>query len=523
MERPAQPTQLQEELNDDIVKGNEDSIDNFVWSESGQSRKWAKSRLCQKEIKNISVLSSSRHRCNLSTKNHNTADNKGVDNDIAKNSQAIVQNISSQMEKNKKVLDKFFQGRRGLAIATGVGIVGVVSTAAIGFFLLAAGGTVAAGSTVFAASAVSDVAIGGLVTASGMAVGGTLGVLVTKIISSKNGKSRLIIFGSKTTDCKVGLIRANISIDEEWDDIITELKEQSPFRKKSVEVFKIRFGKRTVRDADIRCVDDDELSKEEKIFLLVSRTFNDNRSSLSYVYKRLIAKIKERASDRESHTDGTYGERPVRQDVHAVIKHLTTLLLIDRPEMNSSPETKESATSCVESLILSQSYDSIYQEIIHETDDDDSNLQNMISKYHSQNLPTASTKSSSAMNDDPNINSDAIAALQSLPAHRTASGKLDCCVTIFQALSECDRVQSNGADWLLGTVCKHIIYANVPNLNGEILFLEEFVNDKQLLRGIEGYSLITLLASLRFLNTAPDLDEISLSFLNTADVDEIVF
>jgi hypothetical protein len=55
-------------------------------------------------------------------------------------------------------------------------------------------------------------------------------------------------------------------------------------------------------------------------------------------------------------------------------------------------------------------------------------------------------------------------------------------------------------------VCQHIIAAKVPNMNAEILFLEEFARDEQLLRGKEGYALVTLQASLHFLNTSTDFD-----------------
>ena len=57
-------------------------------------------------------------------------------------------------------------------------------------------------------------------------------------------------------------------------------------------------------------------------------------------------------------------------------------------------------------------------------------------------------------------------------------------------------------DSLLEMVCQHIIAAKVPSLNAEIVFLEEFARDEQLLRGKEGYALVTLQASLHFLNTS---------------------
>ena len=62
------------------------------------------------------------------------------------------------------------------------------------------------------------------------------------------------------------------------------------------------------------------------------------------------------------------------------------------------------------------------------------------------------------------------------------------------------------ADYLLKMVCEHIIVAKVPRLNAELAFLEEFARDEQLLRGKEGYSLVTLQASLHFLNASNDFD-----------------
>mmetsp|Transcript_6712 Transcript_6712/g.8618 ORF Transcript_6712/g.8618 Transcript_6712/m.8618 type:complete len:119 (-) Transcript_6712:40-396(-) len=67
--------------------------------------------------------------------------------------------------------------------------------------------------------------------------------------------------------------------------------------------------------------------------------------------------------------------------------------------------------------------------------------------------------------------------------------------------------QVMGADSLLKMVCEHIIVAKVPSLNAELVFLEEFARDEQLLRGKEGYSLVTLQASLHFLNASTDFNE----------------
>ncbi len=55
--------------------------------------------------------------------------------------------------------------------------------------------------------------------------------------------------------------------------------------------------------------------------------------------------------------------------------------------------------------------------------------------------------------------------------------------------------------------CQHIVAAKVPNLNAEVAFLEEFARDEQLLRGREGYALVTLQASTHFLNLSDNLGD----------------
>jgi hypothetical protein len=56
-------------------------------------------------------------------------------------------------------------------------------------------------------------------------------------------------------------------------------------------------------------------------------------------------------------------------------------------------------------------------------------------------------------------------------------------------------------------VCLHLVVANIPHMNAEIAFLEEFARDERLLRGKEGYALVTLQASLHFLNASNDFEE----------------
>ena len=54
-------------------------------------------------------------------------------------------------------------------------------------------------------------------------------------------------------------------------------------------------------------------------------------------------------------------------------------------------------------------------------------------------------------------------------------------------------------------VCQHLILIeNQGSCNAQVAFLEEFARDEQLLRGREGYALVTLQASLHFLNMSAD-------------------
>jgi hypothetical protein len=54
-------------------------------------------------------------------------------------------------------------------------------------------------------------------------------------------------------------------------------------------------------------------------------------------------------------------------------------------------------------------------------------------------------------------------------------------------------------------VCQHVVAANIQHLHAEVAFIEEFSRDEQLLSGKEGYALITLQASLHYLDSLDDL------------------
>ena len=112
-----------------------------------------------------------------------------------------------------------------------------------------------------------------------------------------------------------------------------------------------------------------------------------------------------------------------------------------------------------------------------------------------------------------NVSESALTAMHSLPEAHSVSDKLRCCTTFLERISDFFLVSSTsnrnstksiGADSLLKLVCEHLIMAKVPGINAQIAFLEEFARDEELLRGKEGYALVTLQASLHFLNSSDD-------------------
>ena len=93
------------------------------------------------------------------------------------------------------------------------------------------------------------------------------------------------------------------------------------------------------------------------------------------------------------------------------------------------------------------------------------------------------------------ISPKAIEALQMIPTCYSVAEKLRSCVALLETIS--DQCSDVNADNLLKMVCQHIVVARVTTLNAEIVFLEEFARDEQLLRGKEGYALVTMQASLQ--------------------------
>ena len=315
-------------------------------------------------------------------------------------------------------------------------------------------------------------------------------------------------------------------------------------------------------DADIVNSDEYEITTPDKVVLIVSRSLNDRLSLPGHVYSKLIHEYKRRAEERKMEetdtnsngkrkeakaidnnnaddADGSDDEddesnfcRARRQDAHGVIKHVTATLLEVRPGLGATSRLTELTASAVESLVFGELYDSVFEEICEETGCKDDALMSKMYRFESEHqarrkacmeeLPDSREEGGGEGDDDfvdcvefpitdENISVGALGALLSMSDAKSSVDKLEHCVKFLEAISvHFDQAAGGGkavsADYLLKMVCEHIIVAKVPRLNAELAFLEEFARDEQLLRGKEGYSLVTLQASLHFLNASNDFD-----------------
>lgn len=380
-----------------------------------------------------------------------------------------------------------------------VGVVaGAIAGGAAGLALAGPAGAyvgyMAAGS-VLAEGAVGAASVG--VVAAGLATGTVAGHQINERI-----EERVLTMGEEGASQKVLLVRPNIQLDPVWNQIMQEARRSAPPR-----------NRRTLRtmhsDSDITMTEEDEIGTSDKVLLLVSRMLNDKTSLAGHMYRYLIETFRDRARQREalcasSDSIAAVSPRARRDDAHAVIKHVTACLLEERPELGSSSGLTEVAANAVEGLVFGQLYDSVYEEIALETMELDAALWRKITVFEAEH---GSEKKESSMAGL--ISETAMAALTMLPEAHSATDKLHFGVKFLDRVSEhfantTDR--SVCADSLLKMVCQHMVFAeNRGGLNSQIGFLEEFARDQQLLRGREGYALVTMQASLHFLNMATDL------------------
>jgi len=154
-------------------------------------------------------------------------------------------------------------------------------------------------------------------------------------------------------------------------------------------------------------------------------------------------------------------------------------------------------------LVFGRLYDVVFEEIEAESAERDEELRHKIRNFRSVSVDRA---------DGP-LSNNALEALRQLPESHSVSDKLFYCVQFLECLSNHFASTSAGkssagpcADSLLKLSCQHILAADLPSMNAEVAFLEEFARDEELLRGREGYALVTLQASLHFLNLSKDLE-----------------
>lgn len=274
------------------------------------------------------------------------------------------------------------------------------------------------------------------------------------------------------------------------------------------------------KDSDIVKADANELPTRDKVFLLVNRILNDKTSLPGYQYRSLIMKHKRRTifgddigftSENANSNKCSAIVRSCRQDAHGIIKHVTATLLEVRPGLASSPVMTELTASAVEALIFGELYDECFDEIIEQTREQDGRLVAKVESLRMRCNDGCTAPRDLGEDVTPLISLSAIAILQSLPQAHTPTDKLLCCVEFLELVSSYYSSLFQGqnkcidADTLLAMVCQHVVTANIPHLHAEIAFIEEFSRDEQLLSGKEGYALITLQASLHYLDTLKEL------------------
>lgn len=300
------------------------------------------------------------------------------------------------------------------------------------------------------------------------------------------------------------ILRPRVSFDEHvWEQILLTIQKSN----NRPSFFMHESKERTIVETD-----EHELCTKDKVFLLISRILSDKKSLVAKVYRGLIQVFDDRLNQRDLNEcrlnlqrayknysqgiedDNNYAiedNRARRLDAHAII-HYTSLALFDaRPNLKKSPKVCELSIMIVEDLVLGRLYHSVMEEIRFETYEKDNFLSSQI---HS--LP---------LKDRPNIiSTEALQCIQSLPEPRSAVAKLNHCVQFIELISLSYTIHKQDpmcTDSLITLVCQHIIYAQIPCINAEIAFIEEFVRDEQLLNGKEGYVLVTLQASLFYLNS----------------------
>jgi len=415
----------------------------------------------------------------------------------------------SFMKGTWQVLQKTNNTRKSLGVAS---IAGSIAGATAGLIVAGPAGAYV-GSKIGQVVGVAGVLIEGTVSV-GVLFAGVTGTVFT-VKQLQNEEKRLLTIGGKGSE-QVVLVRPNVTVDPIWNDITTRVRRSYPkdsgglmdgfpfFGDKVGEATK---KERERRDREIAFSKEDEINTKEKVFLLVASSLNDKRCLPGYVYRELIYEVKRRVEGRKQHTRNNLPlkgrtvqdiTRETRQDVHGIIKHITATLLEVRPGFSSSPRITELSAMAVETLVFGEIYDDVFDEICDETRQQDINLETKFSSLESE----AKTKD---VDLQKHISQEAIISIRRLPFYHSVGDKLRCCVELLEFVSQSGTNHNMGADFLLTLVCQHLAVAAIPHLNAECAFLEEFAKDEQLLQGKEGYALVTIQASIHFLNASDDI------------------
>ncbi|GAX29105.1 hypothetical protein FisN_7Hh298 [Fistulifera solaris] len=372
-------------------------------------------------------------------------------------------------------------------------VVGGIAGGVAGLALVAGPAMAMAGAVGILAE--SSVSVGVLV--AGMATGS----LTARQIQERQ-RQRILTMGEGMGQ-KILLVRPNIQIDPIWDTITAQAYASRPKDDRS----------RYHRDVDIIKTAEEEIPTEEKVLLLVSRLLNDKTSLPGHMYRALIQAFRDRCTERASAAG-----RFRRDDAHAIIKHITATLLQVRAEFSASPYLTERTASAVETLVLGQIYTLVWDEIRVETAEQDEALKQKVTQFnlleYDENGTHVFVSDKIPSKLEKNVSQAALAAIRQLPQCHTTADKLTHCVQFLQHISEHFAAMDGqllSAESLLQMVCQHLwicMSLHAAELHAEITFLEEFARDEQLLRGREGYALVTLQAALHFLDNSTDIDHV---------------
>jgi hypothetical protein len=397
----------------------------------------------------------------------------------------------------------------------------------------------------------------GSVTASVLASGIGVGIAAGQHIEEKH-EARVLALGEGTKQRALLMVRPSIQAPEPiWDELYQQARRSYSGSNTGIVNMLIpnesRAAKREryEREVDIIETGEDELAIADKVLLLASRILSNKESLPGHVYRKLIEAFRCRCresnlqdlqiheqkeqmvdslavdlSSSKNHSSSSIDEdedqkedkllsrtHQRRRDAHAVIKYVTTSLLLTRPGFGYSSSLTETTATAVESLVFGEIYDLVMEEIEIEYQNQDDLLLDKIANFERKQ---GQREDSMKASDDPRfgykscISEAALGALHCLPQAHSAVDKLRYCVVFLEQISETYskyNVKSvMGADSLLKMVCQHILLAKAIGINSQISFLEEFARDEQLLRGREGYALVTLQASLHFLNASEDFE-----------------